>query len=486
MVAIGGANAAPIELKITTVSVPTDIHTKALHVFKDELDKALPGHFDIQIYDSGTLFGQSGDMDALQRGNAEMAYVSFQLIADNIPEFGLFTAGYLFQSPEHARKVMASDIGKQVKDKVSDGPRPAPSRHLLSRHPPVEPAREEGRQDARPISPASSCACRAPTPGCSSARRSAPTRRRCPSPTSISALQTGTIDAQDNPLPTVEAAKFYEVTKQIMLTSHLVDFINLTVNNQTWDKMTDEERNAMQAAATKACDCNNSERVANEKRLVSFFEEQGPDGHHARRRRLPQARAGLLPELRPRQGSGRRAGSTRSTSSAAEPAPVRSGHERSLATWLRKGADAVGVLFFLATFAGLILQVFFRYVLNSPVAWSEEYTMIAYMWTVFWSAAFMVREREHVSFDIVYDFVSPPTRRVLAIVALAILIVGFLLLLAADLGLPGVPDAARRHRCCAFPRSGFSASIMLFLSRSRRRAAGACAACSAGAGYAYI
>lgn len=120
MLSIGSAMAAPIEVKITTVSVPTDIHTKALHVFKDELDKAMPGHFDIQIYNSGTLFGQSGDMDALQRGNAEMAYVFFQLIADNIPEFGLFTAGYLFQSPEHARKVMASDIGKEVKQKVSD------------------------------------------------------------------------------------------------------------------------------------------------------------------------------------------------------------------------------------------------------------------------------------------------------------------------------------------------------------------------------
>ena len=100
------------------------------------------------------------------------------------------------------------------------------------------------------------------------------------------------------------------------------------------------------------------------------------------------------------------------------------------ANLLRKGADAVGVLFFLATFAGLILQVFFRYVLNSPVAWSEEYTMIAYMWTVFWSAAFMVRQRDHVSFDIVYDSASPETRRVLALVSLAILVIGFVILLS--------------------------------------------------------
>ena len=37
------------------------------------------------------------------------------------------------------------------------------------------------------------------------------------------ALQTGAVDGQDNPLPTVVDKKFYEVTKQIILTSHLVD-----------------------------------------------------------------------------------------------------------------------------------------------------------------------------------------------------------------------------------------------------------------------
>ena len=274
MLSIGSAMAAPIEVKITTVSVPSDIHTKALHVFKDELDKAMPGHFDIQIYDSGTLFGQSGDMDALQRGNAEMAYVSFQLIADNIPEYGLFTAGYLFQSPEHARKVMASDIGKQVKDKVSEDL----GLHLLDTC--YLGTRELNLRDERDVkTPDDLKGVKLRMPSSDAWLFLGNALGASPTPLPFSdvylALQTGTIDAQDNPLPTVEAAKFYEVTEQITLTGHLVDFINLTVNNQTWEKMSGEERDAMQAAAIKACDYNNSERVANEKRLVSFFEEKG-------------------------------------------------------------------------------------------------------------------------------------------------------------------------------------------------------------------
>lgn len=266
--------ADPIELKITTVSVPSDIHTKALHVFADKLNESMPDRFDIQIYDSGSLFGQSGDMDALQRGNAEMAYVSFQLIADNIPEYGIFTAGYLFQSPEHARAVMASDIGTEVKAKVSDelGLQLLDTCYLGTRQMNLREVRDvQTPDDLKGVK------LRMPSSDAwlflGEALGASPT----PLPFSdvYLALQTGTIDAQDNPLPTVDAAKFYEVTKQIVLTDHLVDFINLAVNNQTWDAMSEDERAAMSEAATAACDYNNAERIANEDKLVAFFEEKG-------------------------------------------------------------------------------------------------------------------------------------------------------------------------------------------------------------------
>ncbi len=51
-------------------------------------------------------------------------------------------------------------------------------------------------------------------------------------------LKTGTIDGQDNPLPTVRAAKFYEVTKQLVMTNHLVDGIFIAISDKTWKAMT--------------------------------------------------------------------------------------------------------------------------------------------------------------------------------------------------------------------------------------------------------
>ncbi|WP_081691665.1 TRAP transporter small permease [Cucumibacter marinus] len=101
--------------------------------------------------------------------------------------------------------------------------------------------------------------------------------------------------------------------------------------------------------------------------------------------------------------------------------------------WLKRGADMVGVLFFLATFSGFIVQVFFRYALNQPLAWTEEATMIAYIWAVFWAAAFMVPIREHVTFDVVYELVSPRTRRIFALISMVLLVIAFLLLIPATL-----------------------------------------------------
>jgi TRAP-type C4-dicarboxylate transport system permease small subunit len=100
--------------------------------------------------------------------------------------------------------------------------------------------------------------------------------------------------------------------------------------------------------------------------------------------------------------------------------------------WLRllKGAaDTVGILLFLAAFSGFIVQIFFRYVVGRPIPWTEEFTMIAFIWTVFWSAAFMVRIKEHVSFEVVYDVVSPQAQRVMAIVSMVLLAAAFLILI---------------------------------------------------------
>lgn len=271
----GGALAQEqIELKYTTASVPTDIHTRAMDVFAETLEDLAPERFDIQLYDSGSLFAQGADLDALQRGNAEMTYVSFQVISDNMPEYGLLTSGYLFQNPEHYRAFMESDIGGEFKADVYDymGIELLDVCYLGTRQLNLRTERDVQTPDDL-----AGVKLRMPSSDAwlflGEALGASPTP--LPFGEVYLGLQTGTIDAQDNPLPTVEAAKFYEVTEQIVLTSHLVDGVMIGVNAQTWEQLNADEQAAMTQAAVASCDWNNEQRISEEERLVAFFEDEG-------------------------------------------------------------------------------------------------------------------------------------------------------------------------------------------------------------------
>lgn len=89
---------------------------------------------------------------------------------------------------------------------------------------------------------------------------------------------------------------------------------------------------------------------------------------------------------------------------------------------LRRATEAVGVALFGGMFVTFLLQVFFRYVLNRPLGWTDELSLVLYPWAVFWAGAFIVGLREHVTFDLVYQGVAPPVRRLLAAIGALILV----------------------------------------------------------------
>jgi TRAP-type C4-dicarboxylate transport system permease small subunit len=77
-------------------------------------------------------------------------------------------------------------------------------------------------------------------------------------------------------------------------------------------------------------------------------------------------------------------------------------------------------------FVSFLLQIFFRYVLNQPLGWTEEVTVLCWVWVVLWSAAFLLSDADEVRFDIVYSAVPRGMRRVFVIVSS----VAFVVLLA--------------------------------------------------------
>src|SRR2546423_13623289 len=107
-------------LRISTPAAPEDWHVKMLYVFRDALNKAAPGRFDVQVHHSGTLFRQGSELVAMQRGNLEMALLSMQDIARQMPEYSVFTAGYLIRDTEHLAKVYGGPVGEEVNRRIAE------------------------------------------------------------------------------------------------------------------------------------------------------------------------------------------------------------------------------------------------------------------------------------------------------------------------------------------------------------------------------
>ena len=89
------------------------------------------------------------------------------------------------------------------------------------------------------------------------------------------ALKTGTIDGQDNPLPSARAAKFYEVSKTVVLTGHLVDGIFLSYATKAFNALTPEQQKKIKAAAQEAAAYNNENRIKDEASITGEFKDKG-------------------------------------------------------------------------------------------------------------------------------------------------------------------------------------------------------------------
>jgi len=264
----------PVELIFTSVSVSGDSHTEAMYVFADKVKELTGGSVEVKVYDNGTLFTQENEFDALVSGEADMAYISFPTIATQIPEFGMFGSGYFFSSYAHMTSVLNGQIAKQ-----DIWPRVTEELNLVPLGSMYLGSREINTRNKEINSYADMNGLLLRMPGSEAWLFLGEALGANPTPLSFSelytALQTGAVDGQDNPLPTVEKAKFYEVTKYIAITNHVIDSIMPCVNADKWNSMTTEQQNAVKEAMQYAINFNDEARIASESKLVAFFEGEG-------------------------------------------------------------------------------------------------------------------------------------------------------------------------------------------------------------------
>jgi TRAP-type transport system periplasmic protein len=274
-VMLAGATSAvaqdKLQLRLSSVNSETDQRAVALLT---KFGPAIAGFADFKPSWGGTLFKQGTELEAISRGNLEMSISSAQELANFFPEFSVFTAGYLHRDAAHQVAVFNAPVMQPFKDKVEKelGVKLLTIMYLGRRQINLNsdkeiktPADMAGFKLRMPPSDAWQFLGKAlganPVP--------------VPFPELYTALQTGAVDGQDNPLPTVMDAKFYEVTKQIVLTSHLVDLNYLTVSKRAWDSLTPENQAALQKAADDAAEFGRQNQLKKEADLVEGLKGKG-------------------------------------------------------------------------------------------------------------------------------------------------------------------------------------------------------------------
>lgn len=268
------ADEEPVELIFTSVSVSGDSHTEAMYAFADKVEELSGGSVVCKCYDNGSLFSSENEFDALLNGDADLAYISFPTLATQIPSYSMFGSGYFFSSYDHMTSVLNGDIAKekiypQIEETLNI--KPLGAFYLGSR---VVNTREK---EVNSYEDMDGLLLR--MPNSESWLFLGEALGANPTPLSFSelytALQTGAVDAQDNPLPSIESAKFYEVTKYIAITNHVVDSILPCINGETWASMSEDQQKAVQEAMDYARETNDKERIDKEAELIEFFEGEG-------------------------------------------------------------------------------------------------------------------------------------------------------------------------------------------------------------------
>ena len=257
-------------LRFSAVFSEQDIRAGMIKQFGE----AIKDDFKLEPYFGGTLFKQGTELVALQRDNLEMGNIAPQDIAKQIPAWSIVTAGYLFRDAAHLKKVFDSDVGAELMKMAED----QLGIHILG--PVYFGVRQVGlKPDITVKTPADLAGIKLRMPGGDAWQFLGQSLGANPTPIAYAevytALQTGTIDGQDNPLPNVENMKFYEVMSQIVLTSHLVGFDLLTVASKVWNGMTAEQQTRFQAAADAAIAWSTEAHLKRETELVEFLKGKG-------------------------------------------------------------------------------------------------------------------------------------------------------------------------------------------------------------------
>ncbi len=259
-----------VELKWGSVHPETQVVTQMMMRAIDEINANAEG-IHITGYPNGVLGGSSDLVEGVQEGLVDIITEGPAQFAAWIPKAAQVEAPYLWQSVEHMQKALNGGYKDTLNELFQDidvrimGTFYYGTRQLTANKPVTTLSDLSGMKIRVPQSDLYV--------------KMVEAWGAAATPMNINelymALQTGTVDAQENPLTTYESYKFYEVVKNVILTDHIICPNMIFINNDVWNNMSEHDQQVVQTAIDNAIAWQDEQIIQSEQTLAEDLKQYG-------------------------------------------------------------------------------------------------------------------------------------------------------------------------------------------------------------------
>ena len=267
-------------LRFAHVYESSEAYHRAALWAAEELAARTDGRYTMEVFPASSLGSETEITQGLTLGTVDIIYTGTLFAGRSFEPMTIASAPYMVRDADHWLSYSQSDLWEEMKEGYENATGHHVSailyygeRHVTSKTPINTPEDMSGLKIRVPDAPLYVMFPRAVGAN--------------PTPIAFAevylALQQGTVDAQENPLPTIYAKKFHEPNPVVNLTGHITESLITIVGGNLWNQLSDEDKAIFDAVFQEAAERSNDEIFAEEARLVTGFEDEGATVNHVDR-----------------------------------------------------------------------------------------------------------------------------------------------------------------------------------------------------------
>ena len=240
----------------------------------EEIKKRTNGKYEVQVFPASTLGKEADINQGLTLGSVDIILSGASFAGNTYRPLAVTYFPFIFRDAEHLLKYAKSDVFRELAKGYDD----KSGNHITALN--YYGARHVTSSAAKPVAkPEDMKGLKIRVPDAPAYLAFPKALGANATPIAFAevylALQNGTVDAQENPLPTIEAKKFYEVQKNISLTGHIIDSLLTITSGQLWSKLSADEKKIFSDVMQEAAEKTGREIIAAEVRLAEEFKKKG-------------------------------------------------------------------------------------------------------------------------------------------------------------------------------------------------------------------